>query len=131
MYSIVDIAGFQYKVSPGDIVQVPTLSAEAEKEVQFDKVLLFSDGKETSIGRPYVSGASVKAKVSAHGKYDKVIIFKKRRRETYQKKTGHRQKYTALFITEIACGGKKEVFKPRPKKEKAQPTVADKAAVVK
>jgi len=130
MYSIIEHAGFQYKVAPGDTVQVPTLEAEEGKELQLEKVVLFSDGKETSVGRPYVSGAFVKARVTGQGKYDKVIIFKKKRRETYQKKTGHRQKFTSLFVTEIGCGEIRDVYTPREPKPRAAEKEAPPAAAV-
>ena len=119
MYSIIEHAGFQYKVAAGNTLQVPTIEAEEGKELQLEKVVLFSDGNETSIGHPYVNGAFVKVRVMGQGKYDKVIIFKKKRRETYQKKTGHRQKYTSLLVTEIGCGDKKDVYIPRERKPKA------------
>ena len=130
MYSIIEHAGFQYKVAAGDTLRVPTLEAEEGKELQLEKVVLFSDGKAASIGRPYVSGAFVKARVTGHGKYDKVIIFKKKRRETYQKKTGHRQKFTSLFVTEIGCGDIRDVYTPREPKPKAVEKEAPPAAAV-
>lgn len=118
MYCITDIGGFQYKVAPGYAVRVPTIEAEAEQVLNLDKVLLFNDGQAVSVGKPYLEGATVKAKVMGQGKYDKIIIFKKKRRLTYQKRTGHRQKYTELFILEIACNGKKDVFTPKERKPK-------------
>jgi large subunit ribosomal protein L21 len=114
MYSIVDICGHQFKVAAGNRIRVNTLSAEPDQIIELDRVLLFSDNDGISVGRPLVSGASVKAKVLSHGRADKVMVFKKHRRKDYRKKVGHRQGFTQLLITEVAMGDKKEAYQPKP-----------------
>ena len=102
MYAVVEIAGQQYKVNPEEKLYVPRLENEVGSSVKFDKVLLLSDDKAIKVGSPLVSGASVNAKVLAHVKDEKVIVFKKKKRKGYRVKRGHRQQYTHIEITSIA-----------------------------
>lgn len=101
MYAVVEISGQQYKVNPSEKLYVPKLEGDIDSVVTFDKVLLLADEKSVKIGNPVVSGASVAAKVLAHVKDDKVIVFKKKRRKGYRVKRGHRQQYTHIEITSI------------------------------
>ncbi len=105
MFAIVDIAGFQEKAEKGMKFKVQKLDAKAGETVTFDKVLLVSGGSDATIGTPYVAGATVTAKVLAHGKGDKIIVRKFKRRKRYHKiLRGHRQEFTELEILEV--GGK-------------------------
>ena len=103
MFMIVEQGGFQFKVSQGDTIRVPRIQAEKGQEVLLDKVLLVSDGDVVKVGTPVVAGAQVKASVVDHGKDDKVLIIKKRRREDYKRKNGHRQGFTMLQITAVTA----------------------------
>lgn len=107
MYAIVDIAGQQYKVEKAQKLKVHRLEAEEGKHVELDKVLLVSDGKTVSVGTPTVEGFRIAAKVLGHGKGDKVLVFKKKRRKGYQKMNGHRQYLTELWIEAILGKGEK------------------------
>ncbi len=102
MYAVVDIAGQQFKVTENTKYYVPRLKEEENTEIVFDKVLLLTDGKTTKIGNPLVDGAKVKAKILAHVKDDKVIVFKKKRRISYKKTRGHRQQLTRIEVTSIS-----------------------------
>ncbi len=102
MYAIIKTGGKQYKVAAGEKLKVEKLTADIGSEILIDQVLLVGAGDEVKVGTPLVSGASVKAKVLAHGRSDKVQIFKMRRRKHYQKHQGHRQSYTELEITGIS-----------------------------
>ncbi|HTR81486.1 MAG TPA: 50S ribosomal protein L21 [Bacteroidota bacterium] len=102
MFAVVEIAGQQYKVNPEEKLYVPRLEGEIGSNVKFEKVLLFSDDKAIKVGAPVLSGISVNAKVLAHVKDDKVVVFKKKRRKGYRVKRGHRQQYTHIEITSIA-----------------------------
>ncbi|MCI0708041.1 MAG: 50S ribosomal protein L21 [Ignavibacteriae bacterium] len=102
MYAIVEIAGQQYKVTSKEKIFVPLLPAEVGSKVKFDKVLLVGDEKKTTIGQPYVKGASVEGKVLQHKKDDKVIVFKKKKRKGYRVRKGHRQQFTQVEITAVA-----------------------------
>jgi large subunit ribosomal protein L21 len=101
MYAIVDILGQQFKVCENEKHYVPKLSADADSVITFDKVLLFSNGEEIKVGAPHIEGLKVEARVLGHLKDEKVIIFKKIRRKSYQKRNGHRQQLTRIEITKI------------------------------
>ena len=108
MYSIVETGGFQYKVELGKAYKVPTLDAAVGSELELKSVLLFA-GKEVQIGTPVLNDASVKVEVLAHGKYDTIIVYKKKRRTRYERRNGHRQGYTEVLVTELHSGAESEV----------------------
>ena len=101
MYAIVTIAGQQMKVTDNDSVIVHRLNAKEGDKVEFDQVLMVENGGKMKIGSPVLSGAFVSATVISHLKGDKVIVFKKKRRKTYQKSNGHRQQLTKIQINGI------------------------------
>jgi large subunit ribosomal protein L21 len=103
MVSVVEQGGFQFKVSEGDTIRVPRVEAEEGAEVTLDKVLLIGEGDALKIGTPAVEGAKVRATVVEHGKADKVMVVKKKRRKDYKRKNGHRQPYTTLKINSISA----------------------------
>lgn len=102
MFAVVEIAGQQYKVAKADKILVPKLESEVGAKVKFDKVLLLGDEKQTKLGTPYLSGASIEAKVLSHMKDDKVVVFKKKKRKGYRVLKGHRQQYTEIEITKVS-----------------------------
>jgi len=102
MYAIIKTGGKQYRVAAGEKVRVEKLVADVGSELLIDQVLLVGAGDAVRVGTPLVAGASVKAKVLAHGLGDKVSIFKMRRRKHYDKQQGHRQGYTEIEITGIS-----------------------------
>lgn len=101
MYAIVNIAGQQFKVEKDQEIIVNRLQGEEGKKVDFGEVLLVDDGGKVKIGGPSLKGASVSATIVSHLRGDKVIIFKKKRRKGYEKKTGHRQDLTKIQIVGI------------------------------
>jgi large subunit ribosomal protein L21 len=101
MYAVIRTGGKQYKVAPGETLKVEQLPAEVGAEIVLDQVLLVGDGADIRLGRPTLAGAAVKATVLAHGRGEKVRIFKMRRRKHYQRHQGHRQGYTELKIDGI------------------------------
>lgn len=101
MYAVFKTGGKQFRAEPGGRVRVPSLDAETGDSVTFDEVLLTSDGDDVTVGRPMVEGASVTAEVLAHGRSDKVIVFKRKRRKGYRRKQGHRQGFTEIRVDEI------------------------------
>ncbi|MDE3009477.1 MAG: 50S ribosomal protein L21 [Pseudomonadota bacterium] len=103
MYAVIKTGGKQYRVSPGEKLKVELLNAEAGEQIALDQVLVVADGENVTIGRPLVAGAKVTATVIAHGRHDKVKIFKMRRRKHYQKHQGHRQHYTEVRIEAISA----------------------------
>jgi large subunit ribosomal protein L21 len=122
MYAIVEIAGQQFKVERGNKVYVHRLEANEGAKIEFDRVLLMGNGDKVQVGSPVVDGAKVAATVISHLKGDKVIVFKKKRRKTYQKWNNHRQQYTQILIQGVL--GKGETLKDElsvTKKEKTAP----------
>lgn len=97
MYAVIKTGGKQYKVASGDVVKLEKIAGEEGKEVVFNEVLALDD----TIGTPLVVGASVKAKVLKQTRDDKIIVFKKKRRQNYRRKNGHRQSITLVKITDI------------------------------
>jgi large subunit ribosomal protein L21 len=103
MYAVFQTGGKQFRAEAGVRFRIPSLDVEPGDSVTFDKVLLTGDGEETIlVGTPTVDGASVKAEVIRHGRADKIIVFKRKRRKGYRKKQGHRQKFTEIRIEEVA-----------------------------
>ncbi|MDX1915271.1 MAG: 50S ribosomal protein L21 [Methylophilus sp.] len=103
MYAVIKTGGKQYKVAAGDKLKVEKLAGDVGSKVVIDKVLLIADGEKTTIGAPLVAGATVNATVVSHGRADKVMIFKFRRRKHYRKTQGHRQSFTEIQIDAIAA----------------------------
>ena len=101
MYAVIKTGGKQYRVSPGDSIEVEKLPHEVGEQIEFDEVLLVVNGSGAQIGQPLVDGAKVKATVTRQAKGRKVIIYKYRPSKRYRRKKGHRQYYTRLRIDEI------------------------------
>lgn len=101
MYAIVDIAGKQFRVTENQVLEVPRLSAKEGEKVEFERVLLVAADDEIKVGQPVVEGAKVEASVINHDRAKKVIVFKKRRRENYKRKKGHRQPFTRIQVEKI------------------------------
>ena len=101
MYAVIKTGGKQYKVAAGQKLKIEQIPADIGSEITIDQVLAVGEGETLQVGTPLVAGATVKATVVAHGRHDKVTIFKMRRRKHYQKHQGHRQNYTELHIVSI------------------------------
>jgi large subunit ribosomal protein L21 len=101
MYAVIKTGGKQYKVAAGEKLKVEQIPADIGSEITLDQVLAVGAGDTMTFGAPLVQGAKVLATVVAHGRHDKVKIFKMRRRKHYQKRQGHRQNYTELQIVSI------------------------------
>jgi len=101
VYAVVRIGGMQYRVAPQERLRVPRLRAEEGQTLEFKDVLLVEADGEVLVGTPTVRSASVRAKVLGHGKGEKVIVFKMKRRKKYRRKRGHRQPYTEVLVEDI------------------------------
>jgi large subunit ribosomal protein L21 len=104
IYAIIETGGKQYKVAPGQIIEVERLPVVEGDTVELKKVLLIADGEKVTAGTPVVEGAKVVANALGEDKGKKVIVFKYKPKVRYRKKTGHRQIYTRLAIREIVGG---------------------------
>jgi len=105
---VIETGGKQYRVQPGDFVQVEKLDGDVGSSIQLDQVLFFSKADpETAtitMGKPYVKGAHVQAEVIGQGRGEKILIVKMKRRKQYRRTQGHRQEYTQLLITSVDNG---------------------------
>ena len=104
MQAVIKTGGKQYRVAAGDKLNVETLSGDVGAEIQFDEVLMVSDGDDVTVGAPLVDGARVTAKVLEHGRGEKIRIIKFKRRKHYRRTMGHRQNYTRVEITGVEKG---------------------------
>jgi large subunit ribosomal protein L21 len=105
MFAVIRTGGKQYKVAKDDVIAVEKLAGEAGAMIELGDVLMVGgDGAETRAGTPLLSGASVSAELVEHRRADKIIVFKKKRRQNYRRKNGHRQHQTVLRITGIHAG---------------------------
>ena len=98
MYAVIKTGGKQYKVVTGEKIKIEQITADVGQEITIDQVLAVGNGADLKVGTPLVAGANVVATVVAHGRHDKVRIFKMRRRKHYQKRQGHRQNFTEIQI---------------------------------
>jgi len=103
-YAIIRTGGKQYRAEPGKTIRIPSLEGDEGSEITFEDVLLGADGDKITSGAPTLSGAKVTGSIVRHGKGDKIVVFKMKRRKNYAKKQGHRQKFTEVRITDINLG---------------------------
>ena len=101
MYAVIETGGKQYQVSTGDVLFIEKLDVEAEADVTFDKVVLVNNDSAVTVGKPYVSGATVSAKVLKNGKAKKITVMTYKPKKGEKKKQGHRQPYTQVRIESI------------------------------
>lgn len=142
MFAIIRTGGKQYKVKVNDIIKIEKLGTEKGAFVSLDHVLLINDGKKNLLGSPQVEGATVQAEVLDHIKDEKIIVFKKKRRQNYRRKKGHRQIQTIIKISGIYTDGKApslsdagkaaaDKVKKTPGKKKAEKAAPEKKAASK
>ncbi|MGI8497211.1 MAG: 50S ribosomal protein L21 [Gemmatimonadaceae bacterium] len=103
-YAIIRTGGLQFRAEPGKTLRLPTIAADVGSAVTFDEVLLGADGNSVHAGTPLVSGAKVTGEIVRHGKGEKIVVFKFRRRKNYARKQGHRQGFTEVKINDISLG---------------------------
>ena len=115
-FAIIETGGKQYKVSASNILKVEKLNIVKGKKVEFKKVLLVNDDKNTEVGNPTVQGALVEGLVLDNIKDRKILVFKKRRRQNSRKKYGHRQHLSKIQITKILSKGGKVISEIEDKK---------------
>ncbi len=102
MFAVIKTGGKQYKVSPNQVLRVEKIDAEQGAKIQFDQVLMVGEeAKSATIGAPVVKGALVTAEVIGQTRADKIIVFKKKRRQNYRRKAGHKQELTQVKIIDI------------------------------
>jgi large subunit ribosomal protein L21 len=109
IYAVVKTGGKQYRVQPGDVVQIEKLEGEVGSSLKFDQVLMVAkpstESSQIWLGKPLLSGANVDAEIVGQGRGDKILIIKMKRRKQYRRTQGHRQFYTQVLITGVSNGG--------------------------
>jgi len=130
MFAVIKSGGKQYRVAADDVLQIGNLTGEAGDIVEIGHVLAFGNGDDVTFGAPFVEGALVTVEIVEQGRGEKVIAFKKRRRQNSRRKRGHRQLLTTVRISEILTNGQKPSKKPAAKAEgkAAEKPAAKKAA---
>lgn len=128
MFAVIKTGGKQYKVSAGDIIKIERLTGEAGNQVDFQDIFMLGDEKTSTIGTPTVAKAVVKATLLEQARGDKIIVYKKKRRQGYDRKNGHRQDLSVIHIDEIIEGGKSLAKAERKTKAVAKPAAEKKAA---
>ena len=128
MYAVVNSGGKQYKVQQGQVLRVEKIPGDVGSPVTFERVLMFSDGDNVSIGQPALEDVAVEGHIVEQGKAKKIIVFKYKKRKRYRRKKGHRQEFTAVMIDDIKPKAQKSSeTKDEPKAEAKKPE-AEKAA---
>jgi len=102
-YAVIKTGGKQYRITAGEKLKIEQITVDVGSEIVLDQVFMVANGSNIKVGTPVVEGAKVTATVLAHGRHDKVRIFKMRRRKHYQKHQGHRQNYTEIRIDGISA----------------------------
>jgi len=102
MFAVIKTGGKQYRVAAGDVITVEKVAGDAGEKITFGDVMMVADGDKLTYGAPLISGASVAAELIGTAKGEKVLVFKKRRRNTYRRKRGHRQIESKVKITGIS-----------------------------
>ena len=105
MFAVMRTGGKQYRVEPGMLLDIEKIPGEVGETVQFPEVLLLAEGERVQVGQPLVQGVSVSGRIVDQKKGPKLLIFKKRRRQGYRKKTGHRQQLTRIEVQQIESAG--------------------------
>ncbi|MBL8981561.1 MAG: 50S ribosomal protein L21 [Gemmatimonadetes bacterium] len=103
-YAIIRTGGKQFRVEPGTTLRIPSLPGDAGASIEFNEVLLGSNGTEAKVGVPTLAGARVTGEIVKQGRDDKIIVFKFKRRKNYARKQGHRQGFTEVRINDINLG---------------------------
>lgn len=101
MYAVIQTGGKQYRVAPGDTLTVEKLPGNVGDSVEFGEVLMLSKDGSLSMGKPTIQGAKVTGKIVEHGRGEKLVVYKFRRRKNYRLRNGHRQNYTSIQISDV------------------------------
>ena len=128
MYAIFEAKGKQFRAEMDATLRMPTLDAEPGDRVTFDHVLLAQREDQVIVGQPSLEGAAVAAEVIRHGRDDKIIVYKMKRRKGYRRKQGHRQGFTEVRVLNIELGTGKSAAAPKAKSAKPTPKKAPKKA---
>ena len=124
MFAVLKTGGKQYKVAKGEVIKVEKLDGDVGSSITFDEILMVGDDTGVKVGEPTVKGANVVTEVLEQTRAAKIIVFKKKRRQNYRRKKGHRQNITVLRITDINKTAAKKAAPKAAATEKAAPEKA-------
>ena len=117
-YAIVETSGTQFWLEANRYYDLDRIKADVDQKITLEKVLLFNDGEATTLGKPYIEGASVELRVMAHRRGPKILVYKMRPKKKTRRKNGHRQELTRVMVESISLGTKPKTAKPtKAKKE--------------
>ena len=116
-YAIVETSGTQFWLEANRYYDLDRIKAEVNEKITLEKVLLFSDGKDTTLGKPYIKGASVELRVMAHRRGTKILVYKMRPKKKTRRKNGHRQELTRVMVESISLGTKQKKETKSPEKK--------------
>ena len=132
MYALVNISGTQIKIEEGVNTRIPLQKNKIGSKIKLDNVLLFDDGKSKKIGNPYIKSLSFDAKIISHNEDKKILVYKKKRRKGYEKKLGHKQKFSVIIVDKLLVKATKKSTATTKKKtntssSKKKDTIAKKS----
>lgn len=103
MYAVIETGGKQYRVAPGQTIDVDTIAGDVGTDVEFDRILAISNESNELVLGDALKSARVRGKIAAHGRGDKILVFKFKRKKQYKRTIGHRQNYTRVEVREIVA----------------------------
>jgi len=122
MYALIKLSGKQIKIEEGKDIKIPFQSTKVGSKIKIENVLFFDDGKKKQIGNPFIKSISFEAKIVAHGEENKILVYKKKRRKGYEKKRGHKQKFTMIKVDKIVAKSTKKTSSTTTKKKTSTAT---------
>ena len=127
MYALVNISGKQIRIEEGVNTKIPLQKNKVGSKITLDNILLFDDGKNKKIGNPYIKSLSFDAKIISHNEDKKILVYKKKRRKGYEKKLGHKQKFSVIKVDKLTT---KKTTATKTKKKTNSSTSATKKKTV-
>lgn len=122
MYALINLYGKQIKIEEGKDIKIPFQSTKVGSKIKIENVLFFDDGKKKQVGNPFIKSLSFEAKIVAHGEENKILVYKKKRRKGYEKKRGHKQKFTMIKVDKIVAKSTKKTSSTTTKKKTSTAT---------
>ena len=129
MYALVNISGKQIRIEEGVNTKIPLQKNKVGSKITLDNILLFDDGKNKKIGNPYIKSLSFAAKIISHNEDKKILVYKKKRRKGYEKKLGHKQKFSVIKVDKLST--KKTTATKTNKKTNSSTSATKKKTVAK
>ena len=117
MYALINLSGKQIKIEEGKETKIPFQSLKVGSKIKIENVLFFDNGKKKEIGKPFIKSLSFEGEIVSHGEENKIIVYKKKRRKGYEKKRGHKQKFSMIKVEKLVAKSKKKTSATTVKKK--------------